>query len=168
MSVCQGIFSQLSLAIVQIRVQRITWLKKRPRVRAPFAAFSAKIARAVGRVVPLIIMIGFILVNSIVRIINRCEMCNGRFGVYSWTSVSTECVWIYTWNGQSSRSYLDHECTRHIVSWWYIHVPNMVSQCQTIKKLWAGHESAQTDGQTDGQTEWFLYTPLNFVRGGYN
>ena len=35
------------------------------------------------------------------------------------------------------------------------------------KKLWAGHESAQTDGQTDEQTEWFLYTPLNFVRGGY-
>ena len=110
-------------------------------------------ARAVGRGVPLIIMIGFILVNSIVRIINRCGMCNGRFGVYSWTSLSTERVWIYTWNGQSSRSYLDHECTRHIVSWWYIHVPNMVSQCQTIKKLWAGHESAQTDGQTDGRTD---------------
>ena len=29
----------------------------------------------------------------------------------------------------------------------------MVSQCQTIKKLWAGHESAQTDGQTDGQAD---------------
>ena len=29
----------------------------------------------------------------------------------------------------------------------------MVSQCQTIKKLWAGHESAQTDGQTDGRTD---------------
>ena len=29
----------------------------------------------------------------------------------------------------------------------------MVSQCQTIKKLWAGHETAQTDGQTDGQTD---------------
>ena len=29
----------------------------------------------------------------------------------------------------------------------------MVGQCQTIKKLWAGHESAQTDGQTDGQTD---------------
>ena len=27
------------------------------------------------------------------------------------------------------------------------HVPTLVSQCQTIKKLWAGHESAQTDGQ---------------------
>ena len=34
-----------------------------------------------------------------------------------------------------------------------IHVPNMVSQCQTIKKFWAGQESAQTDGQTDGQTD---------------
>ena len=29
----------------------------------------------------------------------------------------------------------------------------MVSQCQTKKKLWAGHESAQTDGQTDGQID---------------
>ena len=37
----------------------------------------------------------------------------------------------------------DHECTRHIVWWWYIHVPNMVRQCQTIKKLWAGHETCQ-------------------------
>ena len=58
-------------------------IQKRARVRAPFAAFNAKMARAVGRGVPLIIMIGFILVNSIVRIINRCGMCNGRFGVYS-------------------------------------------------------------------------------------
>ena len=33
------------------------------------------------------------------------------------------------------------------------HVPTLVSQCQTIKKLWAGHESAQTDGQTDGQLQ---------------
>ena len=39
----------------------------------------------------------------------------------------------------------------------------MVSQCQNPKKLWAGLKSAQTDGQT----EWFLYTPLNFVHGGY-
>ena len=29
----------------------------------------------------------------------------------------------------------------------------MESQCQTIKKLWAGHESAQTDGQTERQTD---------------
>ena len=29
------------------------------------------------------------------------------------------------------------------------HMPNMVSQCQSKKKLWAGYESAQTDGQTD-------------------
>ena len=52
----------------------------------------------------------------------------------------------------------------------------MVSQCQTIKKLWAGHESAQTDGQTDGrkdgrtdgQTDRVISIyPLNFVRGGY-
>ena len=29
----------------------------------------------------------------------------------------------------------------------------MVSQSQTQKRLWAGHESAQTDGQTDKQTD---------------
>ena len=52
--------------------------------------------------------------------------------------------------------------TQHIVLWWYSHVPNMVSQCQTKKKLWVGHESSQTDGET----EWFLNTPLNFVQGG--
>ena len=45
----------------------------------------------------------------------------------------------------------------------------MVSECQTIKKLWAGHESAQTDGQTDGQTDNVISIyPLNFVRGAYN
>ena len=53
--------------------------------------------------------------------------------------------------------------TRHIVSWWYTHVPNMVSQCQTKKKLYAGHKSAQTDRQGD-----YFYTPLNFVHRGYN
>ena len=26
----------------------------------------------------------------------------------------------------------------------------------------------RTDRQTDGRTKWFLYTPLNFVRGMYN
>ena len=41
---------------------------------------------------------------------------------------------------------------------WY--VPIMVSQCQTKKKLWAGHESRQT--------EWFPYTSLNFVHEGYS
>ena len=35
----------------------------------------------------------------------------------------------------------------------YTHVANMVSQCQTIKKLWAGHESAQTDGHIDRGTD---------------
>ena len=34
-----------------------------------------------------------------------------------------------------------YECSQHIVSWWYTNVPNMVSQCQTIKKLWAEHEN---------------------------
>ena len=45
------------------------------------------------------------------------------------------------------------------------------------KKLWAGHESAQTDGQTDGQTDRqkdrrtdrvISISPVNFVHGGYN
>ena len=37
------------------------------------------------------------------------------------------------------------------------------------KKLWAGHESAQTDGRTDGQTDRQISIyPMNFVRGGYN
>ena len=36
--------------------------------------------------------------------------------------------------------------------------------CQPKKGIWAGHESAQTNGQT----EWPLYTPLNFVHGRYN
>ena len=42
----------------------------------------------------------------------------------------------------------DHESTQHIVSWWYTHVPNIVSQCKP-KTLWAGHESAQIDWQSD-------------------
>ena len=37
--------------------------------------------------------------------------------------------------GQSSTSYLDHECMQHIILWWYIYVPKMVSQYQTIKKV---------------------------------
>ena len=49
----------------------------------------------------------------------------------------------------------------------------MVSQCQTIKKLWAGHESAQTDGHTDGRTDRqtdrqsdFYIPPLTSLAGG--
>ena len=53
----------------------------------------------------------------------------------------------------------DHECTTHIVSRWYTHMPNMVSQCQSKNQLWAWHESAQTDWESNGQTKWFLYTP---------
>ena len=45
----------------------------------------------------------------------------------------------------------------------------MVSQCQTIKKLWAGHESAQTDGQTDRRTDrqsdFYIPTELRSVGG---
>ena len=53
---------------------------------------------------------------------------------------STHCISsaasdVYKRQGQSSRSYLDHECTRHIVSWWYTHVQNMVSQCQSKKSF---------------------------------
>ena len=46
-----------------------------------------------------------------------------------------------------ARSNLDYECTWHIIQ-WYTHVPNMVSHCQTKKKLWARLESAQTERQT--------------------
>ena len=67
--------------------------------------------------------------------------------------------------GQRSRSYLDHECTRHVVSWWYTPVPNIVSQCQTKKKL--GRTRISSVQRTDLQTEWFLYTLLNFAHGGY-
>ena len=45
----------------------------------------------------------------------------------------------------------------------------MASQCQTFKKLWTGHESAQTDGQTDRRTDRGISIyPLDFVRGGIN
>ena len=47
------------------------------------------------------------------------------------------------------------------------HVPNMVIQCQTIKKLWAGNESAQTDGQIDGDRVIPIYPPELRLRG-YN
>ena len=43
-------------------------------------------------------------------------------------------------------------------------MPNMVSQCQTEKKLWSEHEFAWTDGQMEGQ--WFLYTPWTSFTGG--
>ena len=44
-----------------------------------------------------------------------------------------------------STAYWDQERTWHIVLWWYTHVPNMISQCQTKTKSWAGHKSAQID-----------------------
>ena len=34
-------------------------------------------------------------------------------------------IYIWPWD-QSARSYLDHECTRHIFLIWYTHVSNMV------------------------------------------
>ena len=37
-----------------------------------------------------------------------------------------------------------------------------------IKKYVMGLTQICTDRRTDGQTELFLYTPLNFVHGGYN
>ena len=43
------------------------------------------------------------------------------------------------------------------------HMPNMVCLPQRIKKLWPGHESAQTDGQTVIP----IYPP-KLVCGGYN
>ena len=41
----------------------------------------------------------------------------------------------------------------------------MVSQCQTIKKLWAGHESAQTDGQMDRQSDFYIPPWTSFAGG---
>ena len=66
----------------------------------------------------------------------------------------------------ASRSWM--YVTHRLMVIHYTHVPNMVSHSQIKKKFWAGHDSAQTNGQTAGQTEWFLYTSLNFVHGGYN
>ena len=68
-------------------------------------------------------------------------------------------------SGSMPMSNRDHICTWQIVSCWYTHVQNMISQCQTHKKLCAGHESAQTDGQTDRVIS--IY-PMNFVHGGIN
>ena len=38
-------------------------------------------------------------------------------------------------NVRNTTSYMDHECTRYIISWWYTHVPNMVSQCQSRTRI---------------------------------
>ena len=67
----------------------------------------------------------------------------------------TKKLWADTnhWTlAQMSTSYRDNECTRHIASRWYTNMPNMVIQWQTKTKLWAGHESAQTDGQIDSRS----------------
>ena len=56
----------------------------------------------------------------------------------------------------------DHEWTPHIVSRWYTHMPNMVSQCQS-KKTIMGLTWICTDRLTVKWTKWFLYTPLNWV-----
>ena len=52
--------------------------------------------------------------------------------------------------GQRSTSNRDHECTCHIFSWWYTHVPNMVSLCQTKKKIM-------------GRTWKHVKNPINFI-----
>ena len=42
---------------------------------------------------------------------------------------------------------------------------NMISQCQTNKKLSVGNESAQTDGQTYGQSDSYILPWTSFTRG---
>ena len=64
------------------------------------------------------------------------------------------------------KSYVDHECTWHIVLWWYTHVQNMICQCWSKKELRAIHKSSQWEW-TDVRTVWFLYTPLNINHRGY-
>ena len=77
-----------------------------------------------------------------------------------WTGHENICQ---TW-GQTSSSYLDHECTRHIISPM---ISNMVSQCQTKKSYELDTNlHRQKDRQADGQTEWFLYTPWTSIMRG--
>ena len=62
----------------------------------------------------------------------------------------------------------------HIVSWWYIQEPNMVSQCQTKKKVMGRTRICTdrltgrrtTDRETDRQSG--SYIPLEFCSRGYN
>ena len=64
-------------------------------------------------------------------------------------------------------------------SWMYAtHRLMVIHPCAKYGKPMSNHKKVmgrtrictdrRTDRRTDGQTEWFLYTPLNFVRGGYN
>ena len=80
---------------------------------------------------------------------NRVSQCQSKNKLWTDQESLSKPLWPL---GQSSRSYLDHECTRHIVLLWYFHWPNMVSRCQTKEKLWAGQKSAPS----------FLLTPMNF------
>ena len=43
------------------------------------------------------------------------------------------CLYIWPWD---QRSTSNHECTQHIVLWWYTHGPNMVSQCRSKKVIY--------------------------------
>lgn len=60
-----------------------------------FRSINVKMARTMDRGVPLIIMIGVILLNSINDNSIQCKLCTGQFGVYYCTSVSTEWVRIF-------------------------------------------------------------------------
>ena len=61
-------------------------------------------------------------------------------------------------------------------SWMYAtHCLMVIHPCATYgkpmsnqKKCYGLDTDRPTEGQADGQIEWFLYTPLNFVHGGYN
>ena len=60
-------------------------------------------------------------------------------------------------------------------SWMYAtHRLMGIHPCAKYDKPISNHKKVMgrtricTDRRTDRRTEWFLYTPLNFVRGGYN
>ena len=65
---------------------------------------------------------------------NMVSQCQSKKKLWAGHENMSKTLYFSSW-GQSSRLYLDHECTRHIVLWWYTHVPNMVGQCQTKKKI---------------------------------
>ena len=65
----------------------------------------------------------------------------------------SDLLWIrkYKFRYWGQRSYRGHECTRHIVTWWYTHVSNIVWPCQRTKKLWPEHKAYRFDLEIKGQ-----------------
>ena len=67
-------------------------------------------------------------------------MSNWKKNVMSWTQKLTWKNLLSLTLRSKVNMYQDYECARHIVSWWYTHVSNMVSNGQSKKKLWARHK----------------------------